>query len=97
MSVLFTDLKERHYFQYLPSHDFVRQATRFLATLNAIHPFREGNGRTQTVFLALMADHAGHPLDIQRLDPEAFLEAMIESFHGDETSLLWQIKRLLAS
>ena len=96
MSALFTDLKEQHYFQDLPSHDFVREATRFLATLNAIHPFRGGNGRTQTVFLALMADHAGHPLDIQRLDPEAFLEAMIESFHGDETSLLWQIQTLLA-
>jgi len=96
MSALFTDLKARYYFQDLPQHEFVREATHFLATLNAIHPFREGNGRTQTVFLALVADHAGHPLDIRRLEPEAFLDAMIESFHGDERFLLQQLQYLVA-
>ncbi len=32
----------------------------FLAELNAIHAFREGNGRSQLTFFALLADHAGH-------------------------------------
>ncbi len=31
---------------------FVDQATRFLADLNAIHPFREGNGRGQLAFMS---------------------------------------------
>ncbi|WP_442870126.1 Fic family protein [Bradyrhizobium sp. CCBAU 45394] len=39
----------------------VNQAARFLAVLNAIHPFREGNGRTQSVFMSMVGEHAGFP------------------------------------
>jgi cell filamentation protein len=39
---------------------FAKQAAHFLAELNAIHPFREGNGRTQLTFLTLLAERAGH-------------------------------------
>jgi len=75
---------------------FALAAAHFLATLNAIHPFREGNGRTQTSFLALLADRAGHPLNLDRLVPERFLNAMISSFHGDERSLMAEIRNLIA-
>jgi cell filamentation protein len=65
-----------------------------VATLNAIHAFRGGNGRTQTTFLALLADRAGHPLDLARLKPRALLNAMIASFRGDERLLVRQLLRL---
>ena len=32
-------------------------------------PVPEGNGRTQLTFLALVAEHAGHPLDLDGLTP----------------------------
>ncbi|WP_349253678.1 Fic family protein [Bradyrhizobium sp. CB82] len=67
--------------------DFAAKAAHFLAELNAIHPFREGNGRTKLTFLTLLADTTGHPLDIERLDPEAVMGAMIESFGSDEKPL----------
>jgi cell filamentation protein len=70
---------------------FSAAATRFLTTLNAIHPFREGNGRTQTTFMTVLADRAGQPFKLNRLVPERFLAAMIESFHGDERSLVIEI------
>ncbi|MEL6245622.1 MAG: Fic family protein [Pseudomonadota bacterium] len=57
------------------------------ATLNAIHPFREGNGRTQLAFASALSDHAGHPLDFDKLEPAEFLDAMIISFTGDEGPL----------
>lgn len=97
MSALFDDLKKQRYFRNLTADDFAKKATVLLATLNAIHPFREGNGRTQTAFLALLADQAAHPIDLQRLEPEVFLKAMIVSFHGNEKPLLRQIERLIAS
>jgi len=97
MSALFDDLKKQRYFRDLTANGFAKAATTFLATLNAIHPFREGNGRTQAAFLALIADQAGHPIDLQRLEPEIFLKAMIASFHGNEKPLLRHIQRLIAS
>ncbi|MCW5728359.1 Fic family protein [Parvibaculum sp.] len=96
MSELFDALKARRGLRGLTADSFAREATAFLTTLNAIHPFREGNGRTQTAFLALIAAQAGHPVDLRKLEPEIFLKAMIASFHGDEKPLLRQIERLVA-
>ncbi|HTO84393.1 MAG TPA: hypothetical protein VMQ73_19370 [Methylomirabilota bacterium] len=59
-----------------------------------MHPFRDGNGRTQLAFVALLAQRAGHPLALERLDPKAFLTAMIASFQGDERLLVDQLREL---
>lgn len=42
----------------LDADEFADQAAHFLAELNAVHPFREGNGRTQLTFLKLIATAA---------------------------------------
>jgi fido (protein-threonine AMPylation protein) len=70
--------------------------TFFLAELNVIHAFREGNGRSQLTFFALLADYAGHPIDLDKLDPEKMLAAMIASFDGDERDLASVIKHLVS-
>jgi cell filamentation protein len=80
---LFLDMKSRRYLQRMKREEFVTAAADFLFTLNAIHPFREGNGRTQISFLALLADQAGHPIYLEKLNPEKFLAAMVESFYGN--------------
>ena len=96
MQRLFADLRRQGHLRRLSPELFATAAAHFLATLNAIHPFREGNGRTQTSFLALLADYAGHPLDLDRLAPKRFLGAMIESFHGLEGSLAKEIRQLIS-
>jgi cell filamentation protein len=95
MQRLFADLRRQRHLKGLSPEAFVAAATHFLATLNAIHPFREGNGRTQISFLTLLADRAGHPVNLDRLAPERFLNAMIESFHGDEQPLMVEVRQLI--
>lgn len=73
---------------------FDAAAADFLAELNAIHPFREGNGRTQLIFLHLVAVRAGHPIDARRVRRATFLPAMIASFAGDLRALTGEIARL---
>jgi cell filamentation protein len=96
MKQLFGDLKQAEYFVKLNADDFASQAAHFLATLNAIHPFREGNGRSQNAFLGLLAARAGHGLALSRLNETAFRAAMIESFGGNEEPLAAQIRGLIA-
>lgn len=72
--------------------DFITAAATFLADLNAIHPFREGNGRTQLTFLFILGERAGHSLDMARIRPEAMLAAMVESFHGRLAALRGEIE-----
>jgi cell filamentation protein len=93
---LFSDLKAKKYLEKLPTKEFAENAAHFLAELNAIHAFREGNGRTQLTFFALLADRAGHTLDLEKLDPNAMLHAMIAGFDGDESDLTGVINDLIS-
>jgi cell filamentation protein len=43
----------------------------------------------------LLADNAGHPLNLERLDPEEMLAAMIASFDSDEGKLVAVIQKLI--
>ena len=95
MRELFADLKRQNYFRSLSADDFAGEACCFLTTLNAIHPFREGNGRAQTIFLVLLAYRADHPLDLDRFVPEGVLQAMIASFEGNEQPLESEIRTLI--
>lgn len=95
MKALFAGVAAKRLLRNLTLPAFAQEAAEFLATLNAIHPFREGNGRTQTLFLALLADQAGHPLDLEKLSPEPFLAAMVRSFQGDMKPLRAQIEYLV--
>lgn len=46
--------------------------------LNAIHPFREGNGRTIRLFLDLLAAHAGyHPIDWGKKSKKVYFKACV--------------------
>src|ERR1700722_2545067 len=74
---------------------FISDIARFLGELNAIHPFREGNGRSQLSFIALIGATFSHPFDFERLDRIAFLPAMIASYFGNRDQLTAQLKNLL--
>lgn len=82
MEKLFGWLADEGHFQTLSGANFAGQAARFLSELNAIHPFREGNGRVQMSFLTLLTDNAGLPFNAAALEPRRAMQAMIESFKG---------------
>jgi cell filamentation protein len=93
---LFQEFAAANQFRGLSADEFATAAAHFLAELNAIHCFREGNGRTQLTFLKLMAAAAGHNIDFSRLDAPAMLQAMIASFGGNEEPLTRVIRQLIA-
>lgn len=82
MERLFGWLAMENCFQGLSSREFAGKSARFLSELNAIHPFREGNGRTQMSFLTLLTGNAGLPFNFYALDPQKAMNAMIDSFKG---------------
>lgn len=64
----------------LSAEDFASRAAEHVSELNAIHPFREGNGRTQRAFLEVLGERAGHDIDLERIEPGPWHEASIDSF-----------------
>jgi cell filamentation protein len=53
---IFADLAAHRFLRGLDRDDFILGAAGLLSDLNALHPFREGNGRTQRVFIQLLAN-----------------------------------------
>jgi cell filamentation protein len=97
MRKLFGALRDNRYLRESSLGEFAQKVAHFLSELNAIHPFREGNGRAQFALLILLAERAGHPLKLAGLDPKAMLAAMVTSFSGDETKLKQLIETLARS
>jgi cell filamentation protein len=95
MRRLFADLAKQKKLSGLEADAFADKAAHFLAELNAIHPFREGNGRTQLAFMTALAEQAGHPFALERMDPKAMLDATIASFGGNEKPLATLIRELV--
>jgi cell filamentation protein len=96
MRRLFSTLSAQKHLKGLDARTFAARAAHFLAELNAIHPFREGNGRTQLSFLVELAEHAGHSIPMRDLKPKAVLRAFVTSFKGNERPLRDIIERAIS-
>ena len=67
----------------LTKNDFADKLAVFSADLNALHPFREGNGRALRTYLILFAARYGYYLDFSAVEHESLMEADIRAFYGD--------------
>lgn len=75
MSDVHRRLIESRYLRNLSIEAFAHQAGTILGDVNHIHPFREGNGRTQLQYLKQLGAMAGHNVELARLPAEEWIEA----------------------
>lgn len=87
---LFAWLKAESFLRNIAPDGFTAKAAHALADLNAIHAFRDGNGRTQLAFLGLLADRAGQPLNFARLRPDQVSSGRPLPSLGLTSSPLWR-------
>jgi cell filamentation protein len=62
---------------------FAARAAQFLNDLNIIHPFREGNGRSQRLLLTAIGAAAGHPIAFDVATRERMVATSIAAANGD--------------
>lgn len=74
---------------------FVTGLADLLADVNTLHPFREGNGRTQRAFLAQLARDAGYQLRWTAMDPAENTAASRAALDGDPSGLRTMLGRLV--
>jgi cell filamentation protein len=75
-------LAGKDFLKNLGAESFAREAGVILGDINHAHPFREGNGRTQLLYLEQLATQAGHPLDLTKIERDAWITASRESHVG---------------
>ena len=67
---------------------FVETLAAHYADMNALHPFREGNGRAQREFTRELCLKCGYVFDLTKTTHQEMLSASITSFNrGDNTEL----------
>lgn len=63
------------YLKGMTPNQFAGSAGQIIGDINHVHPFREGNGRTQLQYLKQLTERAGHEIDLTRLGGERWIEA----------------------
>ena len=85
---IFKGLKEQNFFKNAKDiNELAKNMANFMSDLNALHPFREGNGRTQRIFLKDLAESIGYKLDLSLTDKERMRAASIDAMDGNNAKL----------
>jgi cell filamentation protein len=80
LTKIFKKLKQEHYLRHALGVEIPKRMAYYFSEINAIHPFREGNGRTQRIFIEHLARYLGFRLDIKSITREEMYAASVESF-----------------
>lgn len=84
------EIAKTNFLRGLSPEEFAERAATVIGDLNYAHPFREGNGRTQFVFLAQLAERAGHAVNVNKVPNQEWISASKQAFQGD-TSMMAQL------
>lgn len=79
LNKLLEELKYENYLTSLDKKTLAKKLAYYLAELNVLHPFREGNGRTIREFIRELAYKNNYLLDLQQTEAKEMLEASMKS------------------
>lgn len=82
---IFGRLKQDKYLIGMDKKQAIRKLAEYMGDINALHPFREGNGRTQRQFIIYLAKVTGINLDFCKTDADQMMSASLKSFYTDYT------------
>ena len=91
----FNRLKNQNFFKGLDMESFVENIADFYCTTNNLHPFREGNGRTQRVFLSQLSINAGYEMNFANTDTDKLMIATIQAANGVDIYLKEAIREII--
>ena len=80
---IFKRLEENNYLKKIPEEQFIDEFTEIYCDLNYLHPFREGNGRIQRLFLSMLLKSINKTMDFSKIDKDLLMIATIKSVSGD--------------
>ena len=82
MNSCFERLRSFDNFKESSRTDYVKRIADLYQTLNMIHPFREGNGRTERVFISRFVRLQGHYADFSRVDEDELMISTVQAAGG---------------
>ncbi len=77
---IFKKLKKDKYLVGLDEETFIKKLAYYFSEINALHPFREGNGRSQREFIRMLASKSGYVINFANISEKEMMEASKDSF-----------------
>lgn len=93
---LFANLQKELPFKGLSQDEVAQRLSFYLSEINVLHPFREGNGRSQRLFIQLLAQELGYSLDFSKISPHEMIVASAESFACDYSKMDSIFKKIIS-
>lgn len=92
---LFRGLASEHFLHGMEADEFSRRAGYYLGEINVLHPFREGNGRTQREFIRELAEQSGYRIDWSAASQNSMVRASIDAYHGNPDTMARLIRQCM--
>jgi cell filamentation protein len=97
MDSLFAELERERWLAELNAESFLERAAYYVCEINAVHPFREGNGRAIRFYLDVLSARArGDIFDWTLAGEDEYLRACIAGFAENYGPMLAVLKRCAA-
>ncbi len=81
----------------LEDRDYSIKLAHYYSEINILHPFREGNGRTQRVFFSVLAQRSDRHIAWELLSKEENEAACVQAYNGDDSYLVSVFNRVISS
>jgi cell filamentation protein len=93
-NMIFSKLRNANYLIKYDFNKIVPQLSYYFSELNVLHPFREGNGRTQRVFIEYLAQIAGFSIDFSLVSSDEMYKVSISSYDKDYNTMNEMFQRI---
>ena len=93
LNLLLDQLTQEQQLAGLQADQFAERAAFYLGELNTIHPFRDGNGRTQREFIRALGLRAGHKVRWAQISKFEMVNASKLSFATNRPNALVYVMR----
>ena len=90
---LFNQLEYEKYLAELNEKMIIERLATYLGDLNTIHPFREGNGRVQRLFIRGLAHRSGYLINFDSISNQEMVVASDSAFHYDYNPMIELISK----
>jgi cell filamentation protein len=94
--IIFRNISKENNLIGLNISKFVDRMAYYMGEINALHPFREGNGRTAREFFRQLSLNANYTLDFSKTEKRELLTADIEAFNGKYEKLIQILEKIVA-
>lgn len=92
---VFKELRGEDHLNDISQTELSRRLAYYFSECNALHPFREGNGRVQKLLFSELVRRLGYRIEWKQLSNDEHLRGVIDGYHNRFDTLIAIFERIM--